>query len=91
MKKRGSYRVLGCSFCLVSVLVRCKIRPSKSNVLRLLMMMMMMMIMGVGISQRLANCFGRIEESKNAIKIKILGTISGHAAQIALNPLAFHY
>jgi len=89
MKKRGSYRVLGCSFCLVSVLVRCKIRPSKSNVLRLLMMMMM--IMGVGISQRLANCFGRIEESKNAIKIKIPGTISGHAAQIALNPLAFHY
>jgi len=55
------------------------------------MMMMMMMIMGLGISQRLANCFGRIEESKNAIKIKIPGTISGHAAQIALNPLAFHY
>lgn len=46
-----------------------------------------------GSGPRLANCFGQFEQlKKNAIKeIKIPGTISGHAAQIVLNPLAFHY
>jgi len=58
------------------------------------MVMMGLVMMGLwrGSGPRLANCFGQFEQlKKNAIKIKIPGTISGHAAQIALNPLAFHY